>query len=258
MNEVDSIRLEKFRQLRKEIRGSKDYLIVGIDVAKDKHHAFFGTATGESLLGRLVFENNIEGFEKLVKLNIQYFKKAGVKTIVTTCPECFRTLKKDYPEHAGEFDIEVLFISELVEDLVKDNKLRFNGEKQDLKITYQDPCRLGRHMGIYDSPRNVVSNICQLELNEMERNRERSQCCGVSAWTNCKSHSKQMQIDRLMEAKATGADILMTACPKCNIHLKCSVHNEIPVERDKVAIEILDFTEIIKSNLKAGVNEDGK
>jgi Fe-S oxidoreductase len=206
----------------------------------------------------LLWTGDFEGFEKLAKLNLQYFKKAGVKTIVTTCPECFRTLKKDYPEYVGEFDIEVLFISELVEDLVKNNKLRFNGEKQDLKITYQDPCRLGRHMGIYDSPRNVVSNICKIELNEMERNKERSQCCGVSAWTNCKSHSKQMQIDRMMEAKATGADVLMTSCPKCNIHLKCSVHNEIPVDRDKVAIEILDFTEIIKKSLDAGVNEDGK
>ena len=66
MNEVDSIRLKQFRQLRKEIRGSKDYLIVGIDVAKDRHHAFFGTATGKTLLKRLVFENTIEGFERLL------------------------------------------------------------------------------------------------------------------------------------------------------------------------------------------------
>ena len=66
MNDVDSIRLEEFRQLKKEIRGSKDYLIVGIDVAKDKHKAFFGTATGKTLFKRLVFENTREGFEKLL------------------------------------------------------------------------------------------------------------------------------------------------------------------------------------------------
>jgi transposase len=66
MNEADDIRLEEFRQLKKEIRGSKEYLIVGIDVAKEKHHAFFGTATGKTLLRRLIFENTIEGFEKLL------------------------------------------------------------------------------------------------------------------------------------------------------------------------------------------------
>ena len=65
MDGIDSIRLEKFRQIKKEIRGSKDYLIVGIDVAKEKHHAFFGTATGKTLLKRLIFDNSIEGFDKL-------------------------------------------------------------------------------------------------------------------------------------------------------------------------------------------------
>jgi len=66
MNEVDITRLDQFRQIRKEIRGSREYLIVGIDVAKDKRYAFFGTATGKSLLKRLIFENSIEGFEKLM------------------------------------------------------------------------------------------------------------------------------------------------------------------------------------------------
>ena len=76
MNEIDSIRLEEFRQLKKEVRGSKDHLIVGIDVAKDKHNAFFGTATGKTLLRRLVFENNLEGFKRLFTqadaLKVQY------------------------------------------------------------------------------------------------------------------------------------------------------------------------------------------
>ncbi len=198
----------------------------------------------------LLWTGDMEGFEKLAKLNVQYIKDAGVKTVVTTCPECFRTLDKDFPEYVGKIDFEVLHISQFIEDLLDCGKLKYNEQAQDMvKVTYHDSCRLGRHMGIYESPRKVVSGAQNLELIEMQRNREDGMCCGVSAWTNCKSHSKLMQIQRMMEAKATGADVLMTTCPKCKIHLKCAVHNEVPVDRENVDIEILDFTEIIAKAL---------
>jgi Fe-S oxidoreductase len=113
-------------------------------------------------------------------------------------------------------------------------------------------------MGIYESPRKVVSAAQNLELIEMERNREDGMCCGVSAWTNCNSHSKLMQIQRMKQAKATGANVLMTTCPKCKIHLKCSVHNEVPVDRENVDIEVLDFTEIVARSLGLGGGENGK
>ncbi len=207
----------------------------------------------------LLWTGDIGGFKKLAELNIEYFKSTGANTVVTTCPECFRTLNKDYPEYVGEFDFEVVHISQFVEDLLKNDLLEFNDHSKDIKkVTYHDPCRLGRHMGIYESPRKVVQSTGNFELVEMDRNRERGLCCGVSAWINCKSHSKQMQIERLMEAKATGADILMTSCPKCNIHLKCSVHNEIPVDRDKLDIQVLDFSEIIMRALESGGGGDGR
>jgi Fe-S oxidoreductase len=195
---------------------------------------------------------------KLAELNLKYIKESGAKTIVTTCPECLRTLTLDFPEHLEKLDVEILHISQFIQKLVDEGKLEFNENVEDLlKITYHDPCRLGRQMGVYEAPRKVIESTGKSELIEMDRNRETSVCCGVSAWTNCKSHSKQMQIERIMEAKSTGADVLMTACPKCNIHLKCSVHNEIPVDRDKVDIEILDFTEIIARALGLGGEKNG-
>lgn len=207
----------------------------------------------------LLWTGNTHGYEKLAKLNAQYIKDSGAKTLVTTCPECFRTLTKDYPEYIGEFAIDVVHISQFIEDLLDKGKLKANEKATDIqKVTYHDSCRLGRHMGIFESPRKVLSKIPSIELLEMERNRESGICCGVSAWTNCKSHSKQMQIERMQEAKATGADILMTSCPKCKIHLKCSVHNEIPVEKEEVDIEVLDFTEIVAKALGLGVDSDGK
>ena len=82
MNEMDRIRLEEFRQFKKEIRGSAEYLLVGIDVAKDKHHAFFGTATGKTLFKRLVFENNLEGFRKLLAQAEAMKVQGGLKKVV--------------------------------------------------------------------------------------------------------------------------------------------------------------------------------
>jgi Fe-S oxidoreductase len=207
----------------------------------------------------MLWTGDTEGFNKLVKLNTDFIKETGAKTIVTTCPECFRTLSKDYPEYAGELDVEIVHISQFIEDLMEKGQLKYSGDAQDvLKVTYQDPCRLGRHMGVYDAPRNALIGTGNVELSEMEKNRENSVCCGVSAWTNCKHHSKEMQIGRMMEATSTGADILMTSCPKCNIHLKCSVHNEIPVERKAVDIEVLDFTEVMLRALGLGGEEHGK
>ena len=82
MNNVDSIRLEQFRQIREEIRGSREYLIVGIDVAKDKHYAFYGTATGKTLLKRLIFENSIEGFDKLLIREDNLKVRYGLKKVI--------------------------------------------------------------------------------------------------------------------------------------------------------------------------------
>jgi Fe-S oxidoreductase len=92
-------------------------------------------------------------------------------------------------------------------------------------LTFQDPCRLGRLAGIYDPPRDLLKLLPEAELKEMERSRENALCCGTSAWMECSSCSKAMQMDRLEEARRTGAQTLVTACPKCQIHLSCAQSN---------------------------------
>jgi Fe-S oxidoreductase len=83
----------------------------------------------------------------------------------------------------------------------------------------------------------------------MERSRENSLCCGVSAWLNCGKLSKQIQLDRLKEAKATGAEWLITACPKCQIHLKCAMDGELPVKRSKVNVKVYDLPVLVEKAL---------
>ena len=114
-------------------------------------------------------------------------------------------------------------------------------------VTYHDPCRLGRHMGLYDPPRELLKSIKDLELREMYHNKHTAVCCGTSAWMNCDLASKQIQMMRLREAKQTGAQILVTACPKCQIHLTCAM-------KDKhlggsLDIEIRDLATLVADSL---------
>jgi len=192
----------------------------------------------------LSFSGDLAGFEKLAKMNISDIEKSRASTVVTTCPECYRTLKLGYEEYLGKQKFEVLHASEFIADLINNGKIKFAG-KIARKVSYQDPCRLGRHMGVYDHPRKVITSIPGVELIEMERNRQNAICCGVSAWMGCGRHSKQMQMERLAEAKSTNADLLVTACPKCQIHFNCALSEKLPVERKDVAIETMDLSVLV-------------
>ena len=184
----------------------------------------------------LLWTGDSETFQKLARLNTEMIKESGASRVVTSCPECLRTLKLDYADLLESTGIEIMHISELISSLMKNNGIKFNRSGI---MTYHDPCRLGRHLGIYDAPRDVIKSMG--ELVEMGNHMAESSCCGVSAWATCESMSKQMQVNRLIEAKSTGSDTLITSCPKCLIHLKCAVHNQIPVEKEKVDIRIEDL-----------------
>ena len=184
---------------------------------------------------------------RLMNLNIDLIRKSGAKTVVFTCPECYRTFDMDYQDILGDLEFELVHISDFICDLIDDGKLSFP-EALEETVTYHDSCRLGRHMGVYDAPRRILKEIKGLDLVEMERNREKASCCGVSAWAYCDSYSKMMQVDRLMEAKRTGADKLLSFCPKCLIHFNCAATHEVPVDKALVDIQVKDFTvEIAKA-----------
>jgi len=191
----------------------------------------------------LYWLGKLDKFAELGRLNLAEIKQTGAKTVITACPECALTLSRLYREQLGEVDFEVKHIAEVVAENIND--MQFSDLSAD--ITYQDPCRLGRYLGIYDQPRQVMSAIPGVNLKEMERNRRGAMCCGTTNWMNCDATSKQMQLARLTEAKATGAKTLVTACPKCQIHFRCS---ECGDESMKVGIELTDFVNIVASALK--------
>jgi Fe-S oxidoreductase len=209
----------------------------------------------------LLWEGDAESFQRLAKLNAALIRKSGVRRIVTSCPECARALKIDYPVHGIELDAEVLHLSELLTKGKRANGQMVNerGSARNtehaacvpgLRVTYQDPCRLGRHMGIYDAPRQVIEGL-GVELLEMPRNRENAFCCGTNGWTHCGAANRQIQGDRLWEAQSTGAEILVTACLKCQIHLRCAMQDRQLAE--EITIEVKDLATLVAERINDGV-----
>ncbi|MCP5114820.1 MAG: (Fe-S)-binding protein, partial [bacterium] len=127
-------------------------------------------------------------------------------------------------------------------------KPKANGHR---RITFQDPCRMGRHLGIYDPPRQVLAGLEGAEVVEMRHTQAGATCCAGGTWSNCDRFAKQIQVQRLREARATGADVLAAACPKCQIHFVCAMKD--PHIGDEIKIEMRDIAELVEpTNGKEG------
>ena len=180
-------------------------------------------------------------FKRLARENIKTFIESGVKKIVVASPHCFHTFKNEYPEFKVNF--EVLHITQYLGQLIKEGRLKITGEYKK-KVTYHDPCYLGRHNGIYDEPREILQKIPGLELKEMADARESSLCCGMGGgriWMETAKNERFSDI-RLKQAQDTGAEILATACPYCITQFEDSRMSLA----DSSVIQIKDITEILQ------------
>ncbi len=185
----------------------------------------------------MLWNGRFDVFKKLATRNLEVIRASGAKRVVFSCPEGYYTFKHHYPEYLGDLGFEVIHFYDLVQKRASEGALKLqNGSGV---YTYHDPCRLGRMAHVYEGPRTILHQIQDSKFVEMERNKENALCCGTSGWANCSTCSKQIQVERLKEAKATGASTLVTACPKCQIHLTCALNN---LDMD---LQIKDLTTLI-------------
>jgi len=194
-----------------------------------------------------LWTGDIETFKKLAEYNAAQIKEAGVRNIVFSCPEGYRTFKLDYPNYV-DLGCEVQHISEFLAEKIEQNGVKFKEIKK--KVTYQDPCRLGRHLGVYEAPRKVLKSIPGIELVEMAHSGLESICCGTSAFTNCDSYSNMLRAERLCEAAETGAELLITACPKCQTHFRCAMTDKGKEHRSTPKIEIMDWANLVANAIE--------
>jgi len=182
-------------------------------------------------------------FNKLAQMNLEVIRRSGAKKVLFSCAECYYTFKVEYPKYFGELWFETQHIAEFIWEKIGSGELELGEWKG--KVTYQDPCRLGRGLGVLEEPREVLKSIPGLELVEMERNRLDAWCCGSSQWINCTGYTKLMQRERLRDAGQTGAEVLVTACPKCRIHLSCTLRDP----DNELELRILDLVNIVAETI---------
>lgn len=191
----------------------------------------------------LLFNGDEASFAELARHNVELVRRSGAEMVVTACAECARTWRVDYPRFADAPPVPMLHLTELLAERLPSLSLSPNGGR---RVTYQDPCRLGRHLGVYEPPRELL-RAAGAEVAEMAHSRARATCCAGGTWSSCDRYAKSIQVGRLREARASGADVLATACPKCQIHLKCAMKD--PSVGDEIAIEIRDLSEIVAEAL---------
>ncbi len=182
-------------------------------------------------------------FQMQAMMNIQVLNGYEVKRIVTACPHCFNTLKNEYPELGGNY--EVIHHTQLIQDLINTGKLQIKGGEQfkGKKITFHDPCYLGRANDVYEAPRELIEKL-DAELIEMKRCKTKGLCCGAGGaqmFKEAEKGNKEVNVERTEEALATASEIIATGCPFCNTMMTDGVKN---FEKEN-EIKVLDVAELI-------------
>jgi Fe-S oxidoreductase/nitrate reductase gamma subunit len=182
----------------------------------------------------------------MMKENIETLNGYGVKKIVTACPHCFHSLKNEYKQFGGNY--EVVHHSQFIQKLLDDGSIKLKEDSKETKITYHDSCYLGRYNGVFDSPRESLKKINGLEIVEMKRNRSKGFCCGAGGGRMFLEDEEggRINVERTREALETNTGTIASACPFCMTMLTDGVKHFEKSEQ----VEIKDIAEIILENSK--------
>jgi heterodisulfide reductase subunit D len=184
-------------------------------------------------------------FNMMALSNIQVLNGYGIKKIVTACPHCFNTLKNEYPELGGNY--EVIHHSMLIQQLIVEGKLKVSGGAfKGQKITYHDSCYLGRANDIYEAPRAIIEAL-DADLVEMKRSKAKGLCCGAGGGQMFKEPehgNKDINIERTEEALSTDAKIVAVACPFCMTMMSDGVKNK----EKEAEVKVYDLAELVQKN----------
>ena len=181
-------------------------------------------------------------FQMQAMMNIQVLNGYGIQKIVTTCPHCFNTLKNEYPELGGKY--EVMHHTQFIKELIDEGKLAVQGgDFKGKKITYHDPCYLGRANDVYEAPRNLIEKL-DTELAEMKRSRAKGLCCGAGGaqmFKEPEKGEKDINIERTEEALEMSPSIIATGCPFCNTMLT----DGVKLKNRNREVKVMDLAELV-------------
>jgi Fe-S oxidoreductase len=191
-------------------------------------------------------------FSMLAQQNIETLNEAAPKTIVASCPHCFNTIAKEYPQLGGNY--EVIHHTQLLARLVEQGKLTPT-QRVDEKLTYHDPCFLGRHNRVFTPPREIMEAVPGVEATEMHRCKERGFCCGAGGarmWME-ERIGKRINTERIEEALALSPDTISTACPYCLVMLGDAVSAKKASGEAKETLEVVDVAQLLARSVTPAV-----
>jgi len=185
-------------------------------------------------------------FQMMAIQNVETLNMYEVKKIVTTCPHCFNTIKNEYPQFGGNY--EVIHHSQLLQELINDGRIKMKegGSLKGKKITYHDSCYLGRVNRVYEAPRKVLEEL-DVDLVEMKRCKSNGLCCGAGGAQMFKEDepgNKRINVERAEEAEATGAEIVAANCPFCLTMMS----DGVSAQNKEDSMMVYDLSELIVNN----------
>ena len=189
-------------------------------------------------------------FQTQAQMNIETLKDVGVKKVVASCPHCFNSIANEYPALGGNF--EVVHHTQLLERLLAEGRLHAQNPVEQ-KVTYHDPCYLGRHNEVYDEPRSVLDSVPGVSVTEMHRHRRTGFCCGAGGarmWMEERIGSR-INVNRTDEALATGADTISTACPYCLIMLDDATKSRQAEGAAPESVRVVDVAQVLEQSVGA-------
>jgi glycolate oxidase len=188
-------------------------------------------------------------FKKAIEMYGERMAKYKPKELITTCAGCLKTFRDLYPHYGGGNGYSVLHAVELMEKLITEGRLAFKADAKPLKVIYHDPCDMGRHMGVYEPPRNVLKALPGIELLEFPQNRAQAKCCGGGG--GMKGFDNEMAGDigykRLLTAIDLGAEVIVSACPSCKGSFNQAAARARKEKKGK--IKVMDITELVAGRL---------
>ncbi|WP_182900674.1 (Fe-S)-binding protein [Microbispora sp. H10830] len=193
-------------------------------------------------------------FNMLAQQNIETLNEAGVKKIVATCPHCFNTLANEYPQLGGTY--EVVHHTQLLAHLVEEGRLTPITPIEE-KITYHDPCFLGRHNKVYAQPRDIMAKVPGVQAQEMHRCKERGFCCGAGGarmWME-ERIGKRINTERVDEALTTDPDTVSTACPFCLVMLGDAINEKKNAGQAKESLEVVDVAQLLIKSVRTSAGD---
>jgi Fe-S oxidoreductase/coenzyme F420-reducing hydrogenase delta subunit len=185
----------------------------------------------------LLWSGDRDNFLRLAKLNAEAILQSGAQELITACPECAHSLGIEYARHGIELPVKVTHIHEFLEREIEKGAVGF--KPLAMPVTFQDACRQSRLSGQAELPRKLLKHLCDDNF-PLIGSQAASTCCGNCAWVGCDAFSKAMQVKRLEEVRQSQSQVLITACPKCQIHLKCAMDDV--VRGDELETQVMDLT----------------